>query len=85
MEDSGTYEDKVVHAEMTFESLKDTVHDQHERIKELESCIKKAREYMEETSFYRDGTTLKIFDMRFASNMEFILWEVEINECRENV
>jgi len=80
MEDNETYEDKVVKAEYTYESLKDKVHDQDERIKLLESCIKEAREYMSGTMFHTEGYTIRVYDMRFVSNMERILLKVDINE-----
>lgn len=80
MEDNETYEDKVVKAEYTYESLKDKVHDQDERIKLLEFCIKEAREYMSGTMFHTEGYTIRVYDMRFVSNMERILWKVDINE-----
>lgn len=73
MEDNETYEDKVVKAEYTYESLKDKVHDQDERIKLLEPCIKEAM-------FHTEGYTIRVYDMRFVSNMERILWKVDINE-----
>lgn len=86
MEDNETYEDKVVKAEYTYDSLKDKVHDQDERIKLLESCIKEAREYMSGTMFHTEGYTIRVYDMRFVTNMERILWEVDIDEkkCNNN-
>lgn len=80
MEESGITQDEFIKAEYTYESLKDRVHDHEERIKLLESCIKKAREYMSGTMFHTEGYTIRVYDMRFVSNMERILWEVDIDK-----